>query len=109
MMGVLQKLMPARAQAQEPSMIIDLDDLMSKPVAFRYKGVLYTVQPVSTRTFLELSDNLAKAGHLLTLQKLGEAVTQSQIYEAYHRFISVLVPDFSIKTLEKMAIPQVHA
>jgi hypothetical protein len=101
--------MPARAQAQDMSMIVDLDDMLSKPVGFRFRGVLYRVEPVTTETFLRISTHLSEAGQLLQRQKDGEVLTDVQVYEAYQKFIAVLVPTFKVDVLRQMQIPQVHA
>ena len=106
--GVIQKIRPTRAD-KDMSMIVDLDDLVTRPVGFRFRGKIYRVEPVSAKTFMELSDSLAEAGRLMDLAQAGSSIEESQIYEAYQQFVSVLCPSFTIDILKDMQLPQVHA
>jgi hypothetical protein len=99
-------MMPARG-AKDLSMVVDLDDLIAKPVGFRFRGRLYRVEPVSAERFMRVSGALAEAAALLEQAKT-ESVSQDQIYEAYHQFIGALVPDFQVDVLKDMTLPQVH-
>jgi hypothetical protein len=108
MSGAMHKLMPARS-AKDMSMIVDLDDLITRPVGFKFQGKIYRVEPVSAQTFMELSDALSEAGNLLAAAKAGDKIAEVQVYEAYQKFVSVLVPKFTVNILKEMQLPQVHA
>lgn len=108
MSGVVQKIMPARS-AKDMSLILDLDDLITKPVGFRFRGKIYRVEPVSAETFMELSQALSEAGSLLEAAKVGGIMAMDEVYEAYQKFVSVLVPTFTVSILKEMQLPQVHA
>lgn len=112
--GVLKKIMPARARAQEPdagsmSTIVDIDDFVSKPVGFRFQGRLYRVEPVSTERFMELTRVLEEIGSLTKMTRAGRETHEDEIYGLYHRFISSLCPEFTMATLKAMQPSQLHA
>lgn len=90
-------------------MIVDLDDLITKPVGFRFRGHVYRVEPVTAATFMELTEKLSEAGNLVARARAGEAVNEEDIYRAYQEFISVLVPSFKVDIRREMQMPQVHA
>lgn len=100
--------MPARAKSQDYSVVLDLDELLTKPVGFQVLGRTYTVRPVSTETFLKLANVLGEIQALIKSIGEGAEAHDVQIYEAYHRYISVLCPEFTLDTLKKMQLPQVH-
>lgn len=105
---MLHKLRPARTQAQDCSVVLDLDDLMVKPVGFQLKGRTYIVKPVSTETFLRLADILGEIQTMVQGIAKGDKIHDADIYQAYYRYISVLCPEFTLETLKGMALPQVH-
>lgn len=108
MAGTVQKIMPARS-AKDMSLVLDLDDLITKPVGFKFRGKIHRVEPVSAETFMELSQALSEAGTLAADARGGSVVAQDEVYEAYQKFISVLVPSFTVSLLKEMQLPQVHA
>lgn len=107
--SVLTKIMPARAAARDASVVVDLDDLIAKPVAFKFRGKTYLVEPVTAEKFIEISDSLAIAGNLLTAAQGGAEIHDSQVYAAYQKFVSALVPSFTVDILKQMQLAQVHA
>ena len=106
MSGAVQKIMPARS-AKDMSLVLDLDDLITKPVGFKFRGKIHRVEAVSAETFMELSESLAAAGNLIS--NSNGLIAQEEVYNAYQRFVSVLVPDFTVSMLKEMQLPQVHA
>jgi hypothetical protein len=107
-MGVLKHFMPTR-DAVTPSVVADLDKLIAEPVAFKFQGKVYTLEPVSTRIFMQLADSLGKAQALVKAQVAGESVTSDEIYLTYVDVVKPLCPEFGIEVLKKMTLPQVHA
>lgn len=110
-MGVLQKLMPARdAQASTVKIIADLDSLVSQRIGFRFAGKDFVVEPVSTGSFIRISQTMAEFQELLLKKDDASAgVTEARIYEAYYRWISVLCPAISLRDIQAMKIVQLHA
>ena len=90
-------------------MIVDLDDLITKPVGFTFKGKLYRVEPVSAEKFMELSKALSEVGALLADAQAGNELAEKQVYDVYQKFVQVLVPSFTADILKEMQIAQVHA
>ena len=108
MSGVLSKIMPARTAREEPSIVVDLDDLVSKPVGFRFRGRVYRVEPVSAERFMTLSQELATVGALIGKASRGEEVHEAEIYAGYQKVISALCPEFTTDILREMSLPQIH-
>jgi hypothetical protein len=105
--GVLERIRPARTQAKDLGVILDLDDLLTKPNGFRVHGKLYKVNAVDTQTFMRLAEILGEVQTLI--RELGTRdVSENEIYEKYHEYISVLCPEFTMEALRKMQLPQVH-
>lgn len=109
MSGVLTKIMPSRAQAQDTQVVADLDDLIARPVGFRFRGRVYQLAPVSTRKFMEMANLLGEIQTMIKSQSEGAGITENEIYQAYHRYISVLCHQFTTEMLKSMTLPQVHA
>lgn len=108
MSGVLSKIMPARSRAQAPDVVVDLDDLIAKTVGFRFQGKTYNVRPVDTETFMNVANELGRIRGMIKELADGKPTSEDEIYGAYHRYISILVPDFDLADLRKMQLPQVH-
>lgn len=89
-------------------MVADLDALIAEPVGFRFQGKVYRCEPVDTKTFLQLAEVLEEVRQLIKSQGEGLPISSEQIYEAYHRYISAVCPDFTISILKAMTLPQVH-
>jgi hypothetical protein len=105
---MIHKIMPTRGE-RDMSMVVDLDDLVTRPVGFRFRGKLHRVEPVSAQTFMELSDALSEAGNLLDRARAGDKLGEEAVYAAYQKFVSVLCPSFTVNLLRDMQLPQVHA
>jgi len=103
------KINPARSNAApDYSVVLDLDEIISKPVAFKFRGKSYVVEPVSTETFLKLAEVLNKIQSLVSSIAQGAKAHDEDVYLAYYEYIKVLCPEFTLEMLKKMQLPQVH-
>lgn len=107
--GVLSKIMPARAAATPVRVVVDIDKLISERVGFVWRGKTYPIEAVTTEQFMRMADVLGEIQTLIKAQSEGAKTSEESIYEAYHRYISVLCPSFTMDELRKMPIPGLHA
>lgn len=104
-MGAFQ-FKPVRSQSQ-PLVITDLDALISKPIAFKFQGEIFTVKPVDTGTYLKVADGL---GQLQALTSQDQAnVKREDIDQAYFNLLSNLCDDLKISHIQKMTVAQINA
>lgn len=106
-MGMLHKLMPARPDVK---LIADLDEIISQPIGFKFGGRDYVIQPVSTSAFLKITQAMENFQALLKVKdsKPGE-ITEDIVYEAFYRWIVILVPEIKLAAVKKMAFAQLNA
>lgn len=107
--GVLTKIMPARTAHEPVRVVADLDSLIAQPVGFRFKGRVFQIQPVTTRQFMQLADVLGEIQKVTDEQKAGKKIHDEEVYEMYHKYISVLCPEFTLDMLKSMTLVQVGA
>lgn len=97
----LFRLRPARDQAQESRVIVDLDKLVSEPQTFRWKGRTHRIRPISTQTFFELTEKVS------ALEKLNQpGVTKEDFVSAYTEVFQAACPTIKRKDVEEMEISQ---
>lgn len=79
-------LRPARTQAVPDNVrvVADLDKLVAEPIGFRLNGKVHVIKPITTRTFLLVSQKLGELDILRAkISKTGE-ISEREIVERYH-------------------------
>ncbi len=103
-MGVF-KLRPARPEVK---VIADIDEIISQPIGFRFNGRIYTIQPISTRVFVHVAQELQSFTQLLK-KKETEEITEDEIYNSYYRWVKSVCPEISQADIRKMTVAQLNA
>jgi hypothetical protein len=106
---MITKLFPARTEKKPLKIIADFDALISEPIGFRFHGKEYEIKPVDTETFMRVAKALQEIQDLLSQRTQGTEVDNEKVYDAYHKFLSPLCPSITLKDLNSMALPQIHA
>lgn len=104
-MGLLN-LKPARSKAMPSGdPVVDLDALIAEPVTFRFEGKTHVVQPIDTRTYLAVTNELIKIQGLLKSEK----AEKKEVIESYAAIFSAVCETISIKDVERMTLAQTGA
>lgn len=107
-MGILHKLMPTRDDRRPTKMIADLDDLISQPIGFKFRGKEYIIEPMTTENFMLVTNAMHELEQILKTKEHSQ-FNEKEIYKAYYNFVSVLCPTISYYSIKKAKIPQLHA
>jgi len=106
---MLNKILPSRKRSSGSDIIADLDDIVTKPVAFRVNGKVFKVQPVDVGSFLEIANVLAELENLMKERSRGGTqTTDEQVYQIYFDFVHPLCKEIKLKDIRAMKIPQLH-
>lgn len=101
------RIWPARSnksKATEP--IADLDAIIAQSVAFKYKGKIHTLKPMTLEEFLKFT-NAQSA--LLTLLKDDQQLTPKALAESYLGVISSVCDTITLDDIMDMEQAQVAA
>lgn len=99
-------LKPARSQAMpdvEP--FVDLDALIAEPVAFKWNGHAHFVRPIDTKTFLKVTNEMAKIDALMKAEK----VSHKEVVLAYAGLFSSVCDTITLQDVYKMTPAQTGA
>lgn len=108
-MKLLQRLMPARMDASDYTIVADLDSIISDTIAFKFAGKAYEILPVDTESFMKMARSLDRIRNLLEKRKEGEDITDHQVTESYFSLFSPICPTLKRDVVEKMSVVQLHS
>lgn len=104
-MGIF-KLKPTRTQFdRNVDPIMDLDALIAEPVAFRWNGETHFVRPMDTRTFLKVTQEMARCQSLAG----KTSADQKEVITAYARVFESVCDTISLRDVYSMTQAQVGA
>jgi len=86
--------------------VSDLDALVAEPIAFRFKGRVHEIKPISTLELLKFTNAFAA---LQTLQGKSDTVTVAELVDAYAGVIASVCPTITREHVEDMTQAQVSA
>ena len=94
---------PARtAKIDESKVVVDLDRLIAEPVYFRLKGTIHAIKPMTTRTYLSVTNEIGKMQNLR-----GEAEPDTKaVFDGYLRLFQTVCDTISEKDIMDMNLPQ---
>lgn len=101
------KIWPARSnksKVEEP--IADLDAIISQSVAFKYKGKIHSLKPMTLEEFLKFTNAQAS---LVNLLKDDKSITPKGLAESYHSVISAVCDTITIEDILDMEQVQIAA
>jgi hypothetical protein len=101
--------MPARSAASAPSLVVDLDEIVAKPVGFRLGGKLYRLDVVSTKNWLKLIDAEQKIKDLQKSAVESGDVKNAEVVQSYYDYLSILAPEMTYEMVESLTLSQVLA
>lgn len=107
----LFQLRPARTNVTSPSdglgpqVVADIDAIEVRPVAFKWKGKLHTIKPVSTKEYLKVTEVFGK------MDALGKTsnYTVEQLVDVYAELIMTLCNTIKREDILEMSQAQVGA
>jgi len=95
-----------KIQESSAQVVSDLDALVAEPIAFRFKGKVHEIKPISTLELLKFTN--AFAG-LQELSGKSDTITVSELVEAYTQVISSVCPTITSDHVKDMTQAQVAA
>jgi hypothetical protein len=88
-----------------PGFVADLDALIQKPLHFKLRGKICTINPISSLTFYKFSNNVGKAYELHKTKDL----TRDDIIKFYFEMLSSVCDDITTEDVEEMNEAQITA
>jgi hypothetical protein len=98
-------LFKRKSKADEAKVVVDLDEILAKPVAFRFAGRVHTIKPIQTKEFYALANATAELWALRDAKEL----TADQLIDRYTALISSVCHSIRRKDIEGMTQSQVTA
>ena len=108
-MSLIQKIMPARSEAQKKyKLIADLDEIHAEVYVIKIQNREYTLQPITGNHLKEMDE--AYSGVKEVSQRIvgGENVALKTMLEAYYDFCHLVIPDLKLENLFEMTTKQVN-
>lgn len=105
----LMNFLPARARAkkQEDGPIADLDEIIAKPVPFRFNGRIHQLDPITTEDFLLFSN--AQAELMRVMQDKENPVSAKELAKKIHRVFHSVCKTINLEDVENMQQAQIAA
>ncbi len=101
-------LMPARARAKQPEgPIADLDEIIARPVPFRFAGKIHQLDPITTEDFLLFSN--AQAELMRAMQDKETPISAKDLAIKIHRVFGSVCKSLTLADVESMQQAQVAA
>lgn len=104
---MLSKLWPARTRAEQPDgPISDLDEILARPVPFRFKGKIHKLEPITTEDFLLFSSAQTE---LMKAMSNTYPISAKELAQKIHRVFSSVCKTITVEDVESMQQAQVAA
>ena len=103
---ILKKFMPTRdALRSDSPVVLDLDRMISSPVAFRFMGKIHKIKPMNQETFFKAMNGLAALDAL----RLRKDVTLEDVRTQYSELFMMCIDTLSYKDVLSMTEGQIAA
>lgn len=101
---MISRLRPARQQAEESDVFLDLDKLISEPQTFRWRGQVHKVKPISTHVFFQVSAKLSEINRMCSsdVEKLDEA----RFVRTYSELFAIVCDTIKARDVQDMTNAQ---
>lgn len=100
-------LFSLRSKVESSAQVVsDLDALVAEPIAFRFKGRVHEIKPISTIELLKFTNAFAT---LQALSAKSGTVSVEELVSAYAEVISSVCPSITRADVEEMTQAQVGA
>ncbi len=97
---------PARSEAQKESpevkILCDFDSILSTSVGFKFKGKVYTLNPVDVESYMKLTLAYRDILQIGEMRAKGIALTEDEVYIKYFNLIHPLTPELPYEDVKKM-------
>lgn len=99
--------MLSKLKKTEPKvdLVTDLDDLISKSYAIKFKGKMHLIKPLSVQEYYSLAKALARLAQIENL----EQIDATELVNAYYDLFSSVCETITLKDVEAMEQPQIAA
>lgn len=98
------KIWPARTKHVDP--VVDLDNLIAGKTAFRFKGKIHFIKPISLEEFLKFTN--ANSEFLASLRSEGK-LEAKELAMGYLSVINTVCDTIGLDDIESMEQPQIAA
>lgn len=98
-------LFSRKPKQDDAKIVVDLDEILAKPVAFRFAGKIHVIKPIQTKEFYSLANATAELWAL----RDAKNITPDQLIDRYYALISSVCPSIKRKDVEGMTQAQVTA
>lgn len=95
-----------RKEITPATIVSDLDALIAEPIAFRFQGRVHEIQPISTLELVRFTNAWAS---LSELNGKSDAISVSDLVDAYTKVISAVCPSITRSHVEDMTQAQIAA
>lgn len=87
------------SKKDDAEVVVDLDELLEKPIAVKVMGERHTVRPITTAEFFATTNALARLRALVE----KDSITGKQVSDAYFEVFHPLIPTLTRKTIGEMS------
>jgi len=98
------KLWPARSKHVDP--VVDLDNLIAEKIAFKFKGKIHYLKPISLEEFLRFTN---KNSEFLTSLKDDKEISAKELAMGYLGVINTVCESIGLDDIEEMEQAQIAA
>lgn len=109
-MSLIQKIMPARSEAQEKKyrLIADLDEFHAETYVVKILNQTYELEPITGKKLKEMDDAYNEVKKVSQRIGLGENIALDQMLQAYYDFCKLVIPELKLESLFDMTTKQVN-
>lgn len=100
--------MPARAQAQDPNTIIDLDEILSQTTAVKINGKVYNLIALTIGNAMQIDRARVRLRSFINGITNDSPSDMTQVYNEYFNFIKLVVPDLELDDVNLMTVVQLN-
>lgn len=100
------RIMPARSQKMPVSVVVDLDAIVSNPIAFRWKGRAHEIRPITVKEYFNFTN--AKIDFDQTISS-DKSLGWESLAIKYYQIISSVCDSITVEDIKDMQHAQVAA